>query len=109
MLIAPLWTPVFYDVISNSSAIILSARLRSSNLQPFLCFLLVHDSCRVTCFTDCKYVYFPKSSLYHVAIPTDVSLLSLSRRQEAKPRGGSATYDKIVRGLLEVFRRNLSV
>ena len=33
-----------------------------------------------------------KPTLYHVAIPNDVSLLSISR--EAKPRGGSATYDK---------------
>lgn len=36
-----MWTPVFYDVVSNSSAIILSARLRSSNLLHFLCLLLV--------------------------------------------------------------------
>ena len=35
--------------------------------------------------------------LYHVAIPTDVSLLSFITfsKQEAKPRGGSATYDNI--------------
>ena len=32
------------------------------------------------------------TTLYHVAIPTDVSLLSL---REAKPRGGSATYDNL--------------